>query len=515
MTEGSRGLPAFRLLAVCFSTASLLFASQIAASTDPANRFYSHWQRSDAAALAAVVLLATAAAFGLARLVQARGGPAARRILRWLFVLVLADAALGFVVRLEDKPATWLRWGVPAVALAAVAAALYLAERKTWRLAVNAALLFSPLGLILLGQLLLAPPVDVRPLVRTAEAAAPAGTPRPPIVLVIFDDWSWFRSSRDGAFLGSLPNLRALSATSFLFTEARSPGPHTVESIPELIAESQPPRLAALPDHAWWVGDGPTAARAPEPRLFTEASRAGYVPRLIGFYLPYRELVGEAVPEVHSEPHVPKGESLPAKMAFAVARSMEAMGEPVSRRVGRWFDERAYNRHWYVMNTRIRERAMESLAELEPGTFLLVHFGLPHAPFVFSAEGAYQPDSVVERMEGSLPKYHEHIRYVDRLTGEMVAVLRERGMFDEAMLVIMSDHNWVSEPDRRLREQRTVVPLVIKWPGQREGATVSTRTCLVGLQALLGRVESGALAGMPAGVPSAAAMDSLARESCA
>jgi hypothetical protein len=59
------------------------------------------------------------------------------------------------------------------------------------------------------------------------------------------------------------------------------------------------------------------------------------------------------------------------------------------------------------------------------------------------------------------------------------------------------------------------VPLVVKWPGQREGATVSTRTCLVGLQALLGRVESGAAAGVPAGVPSAAAMDSLARESCA
>ena len=510
MRGDPRGLSTFRLLAVCFSTASLLFASQIAASTDPANRFYSHWQRSDAVALVAVVLLVAAAAFALARLVQARGGPAARRILRWVFVLVLADAALGFVVRLEDKPATWLRWGVPVVALAAVAAALLLAERKTWRVAVNAALLVSPLGLILLGQLLLAPPVDVRPLVRPA-AAAPSGTQRAPIVLVIFDDWSWFRSSSGGQFLESLPNLRALSATSFLFTQARSPGPHTVESIPELIAESQAPGLADLPKHAWWVGDGPTAARAPEPRLFTEASRAGYVPQLIGFYLPYRELVGEAVPEVRSEPHVPKGESLPAKMAFVVARGLEAMGEPLSRRVGRWFDERAYNRHWYAMNRRIRARAMASLAELAPGSFLLVHFGLPHAPFVFSADGAFQPDSVVERMEGSLAKYHEHIRYVDRLTGEMVAALRERGMFDAAMLVIMSDHNWVSEPDKRLREQRTVVPLLIKWPGQREGATVPARTCLVGLQVLLDRVESGA----PAGVPSAAAMDSLARESCA
>jgi arylsulfatase A-like enzyme len=114
-------------------------------------------------------------------------------------------------------------------------------------------------------------------------------------------------------------------------------------------------------------------------------------------------------------------------------------------------------------------------------------------------------------MESSLPKYHEHIRYVDRLTGEIVAALRQRGLFDEAMLVIMSDHNWVSEPDRGLREQRTVVPLVIKWPGQREGVTVAARTCLVGLQALLGRVQ----AGVPGGVPSAAAMDSLARESCA
>ncbi len=499
----------FRLAAACFSTATLLFASQIAASADPANRFYSHWQRSDAVALLLVVLAAAAAAYLLARAVLARGGPGARRLMRWVFVLVLADAALGFVVRLEDEPGRWLRWGVPSVALAALCVALLVAERRVHRAAVTVALLLSPLGLILLGQLLLVPPVDVRPLVATA-VADPAPASRPPIVLVIFDDWSWFRSSRDGEFLESFPNLRALSATSFHFTGGRSPGPHTIESIPELIAESRPATLADLPEHSWWVKDGPDAGGAPEPRLFTEASKAGYTPRLLGFYLPYRELVGEAVPEVMSEPHVPKGETLAEKAAFAVTRSLQAMGDPALRWIGRRFDERAYNRHWYVMNRRIRARVLESLGTIAPGDFLLAHFGLPHAPFVFSAEGAYQPDSVVERMESSLPKYHEHIRYVDRLVGEMVARLRVRGMYDEAMLIVTSDHNWVSEPVEALREQRTVVPLVIKWPGQREGAVIATRTCLVGLQVLLERVERGTVPG----VPSAGEMEAMARETC-
>lgn len=510
MTPEQGGLSTTRLVAVCFSTATLLFASQIAASADPANRFYTHWQRSDAVALLVIVLMTAAAAVWLALLVRARGGPAARRFLRWLLVLALADAGLGFVVRLAEKPAPWLRWGVPAVALAAVCAALLFAERRVYRTAVIVALLLSPLGVILLGQLLAVPPVDVRSQVNASAASRPAPARKSPIVLVIFDDWSWFRSSRDGEFLESLPNLRALTATSFHFTDARSPGPHTIESIPELIAESEPPKFAEFPEHGWWVGDGPTAPEAPEPRLFTEAARAGYTGRLIGFYLPYRELVGETVPEVLTDTYVPQGETMSGKIGFAVVRSLQAMGDPALRWVGRWFDEREFNRHWFVMNSRIRARVMESLGTLEPGTFMLAHFGLPHAPFVFSAEGAFQPDSAKERMEGSLPKYAEHIRFVDLLVGEMVSQLRKRGMFDETMLIITSDHNWVSEPDRGLREQRTAVPLVIKWPGQREGTRVSTRICMVGVQVLLGRVERDTAAG----VPSAQAMDGMARESC-
>ena len=84
-------------------------------------------------------------------------------------------------------------------------------------------------------------------------------------------------------------------------------------------------------------------------------------------------------------------------------------------------------------------------------------------------------------------------------------------MYDEAMLIVTSDHNWVSEPVKRLREQRTVVPLVIKWPGQREGAVIATRTCLVGLQVLLARVERGT----EWAVPTTAEMEAMAEETCA
>ena len=85
----------FRLAAACFSTATLLFASQIAASADPANRFYSHWQRSDAVALLVVVLAAALVAYLLARAVLARGGPGAPPRQPGLIGGVLAHAARG------------------------------------------------------------------------------------------------------------------------------------------------------------------------------------------------------------------------------------------------------------------------------------------------------------------------------------------------------------------------------------------------------------------------------------
>jgi hypothetical protein len=495
-----------RLVAVCFSTATLLFSAHIATLTHVKNRFYNQWQRGDTVALIVVVLAVTALAVGLARLALTRGGPGSRRLLRWILVLALVEVGLGYLLRIPDDPGRWLRWGVPAVTLPALLVGLILAERWIYRAAVIVALVLSPLGLILFWQLLATPSVDLR-----ASVPGPARVPadRPPIVLVIFDDWSRFRSTADGAFLPSLPNLRALADSSFRFDDARSPGPHTVESIPQLIAQS--PTLPWPADDPWWMNDGPTAADAPEPRLFTRAAAAGYATRLIGFYLPYRELVGETVPEVFTAPHESKGETFAGTMGLAVARSLEKMGDPATIRVGWWFDERAYNRHWYAMNLGIRARVMETLADLDPGTLLLAHFALPHSPFVFSADGAYRGGSVVTRMEVSPAKYAEHLRYVDRLVGEMVALLRARGSFDDTMLILTSDHNWTMEPEEPIKERRTEVPLIVKWPGQREGAVVSTRICLAGLQALLDPVQNDSVTV----VQSAATLDEMARRSCA
>ena len=483
------GLSPARLAAVCFATATLLSSRQIAAWTDLENRYLYHWQRIDALALVAFVVGSAALSFGVAQIAMARWGGRAHRVLRAIFVLTLIEVGLAYLVRMPEYPPWWLAWIVPVAVFAVALLMLVAAERLLYRAAVAIALLLSPLGVILLGQLIAAPSVDIREV--TGVSSAPPAN-RPPIVIVILDGWSWQRSTSAGKFLESLPNLRLLAESSTQFSNAVSGGAETLTSIPRLIAQS--PVSPMSPSDPWWVLDGPNASAAPEPRLFTNAARAGYSSQVIGFYLPYRELVGEVVGKVVVEPHWPKGATLGGKMALVALRNVAHLGDPLARWLGQRLERKIFNRYWYDLNRRIQSRTIEAVAELQRGHLVLVHFALPHSPFVFSADGTYQGDSVRSRMEPAPAKYAVHMEYVDKLVGEIIAELRRNRMFDNTMLILTSDHSWTSDPEQH---ELTRVPLIIKWPAQLKGVEVSIRACLVGLQAFLDDIERKPLSRLP------------------
>ena len=232
-----------------------------------------------------------------------------------------------------------------------------------------------------------------------------------------------------------------------------------------------------------------------------------YTSKVIGYYLPYRELVGETVASVVVEPHWPKGRSLAGKMGLVLLRNLAQLGDPLARWAGQTLESDVFNHYWYDLNLRIRSRAIEAMAGLQSGELVLVHFPLPHSPFVFSANGEYQGDSVSSRMEPAPQKYAVHLQYLDKIVGEVVRALRQNGMYDETMLLLTSDHAWTSDPDQH---QLTTVPLIIKWPYQRSGAAVSVTACLVGLQSFLDGVER-----RPVSVPPGQEeLEAMARASC-
>ncbi len=487
-------LSALQLGVVCFSTTVLVFLGELRFLMAPENRFYQFWQRSDAVVLSLMIVTIAMAATGVALWARATS-PRLSAVLRGMLVLALFEALLAVVVRLSLEPPFWVTWLFPVGAFALAAGVHVARPGLLYRASVIAALVLSPLGPILLAQLLSAPSVDLR-----EQASGPSMPPGdgPPIVLLIFDEWSYSRSTRADRFIASMPRLTRVADGADFFTAAHSPAGTTFHSLRAILAESQ--RGTEVRSAHWWYDDVAAAEEPLPPRLFLRAQRAGYRSEIIGYYLPYRELVGEAASVVLTEPYFPKGHDVIAQMGWIGLRVLTFQGDPFTRFLATRVDQRLFNRYWYDLNLRVEARLARALRDIEPGAFVVGHLPLPHAPFVFSAEGRYQPDSVGSRLEFAPAKYADHLAYVDQVAGRLLDSLRASGQYDSSLVIITSDHSWkVDTLAHGLpgAEAMTHVPLIVRWPGQREGKVVRDPVCLVGLGALVSRVRDSSATLLP------------------
>jgi arylsulfatase A-like enzyme len=87
--------------------------------------------------------------------------------------------------------------------------------------------------------------------------------------------------------------------------------------------------------------------------------------------------------------------------------------------------------------------------------------------------------------------YDSEIRHNDEQLGLLLDGLRERELFDDALVVVTADHGeafaergdpWIGH-SRTLFQELIRVPLVVKWPGQGEAAVVDTPVGLARLHA--------------------------------
>jgi hypothetical protein len=132
----------------------------------------------------------------------------------------------------------------------------------------------------------------------------------------------------------------------------------------------------------------------------------------------------------------------------------------------------------------------------KPGRLHFIHSMLPHMPLEYVPSGRRyrrpQNENQLFRhdrlFEGASAEYADTVHqrhlaqagFVDHLVGDLLARLREVGMYDEALIVITADHG-ASYREGRLRRQpqesRNLsdifrVPLFVKLPGQRRGEIV-------------------------------------------
>lgn len=139
-------------------------------------------------------------------------------------------------------------------------------------------------------------------------------------------------------------------------------------------------------------------------------------------------------------------------------------------------------------------RFLDSLATEDAHSCWFIHLLLPHTPYAYMPSGRrYVRGPLEPGGEGlqwrawsddlqpvlqSQQRYLLQVGYTDRVVGRVTETLRERGLYEQAMIVVTADHGVAFEPDESRRELNTTnagevlaVPLLIKWPGLGAGYT--------------------------------------------
>jgi len=322
---------------------------------------------------------------------------------------------------------------------------------------------------------------------------------RAPIVFVIFDEFSLFAlmDADHQIDAARFPNFAALARTATWYRNATSVADYTPTAVPAILT-------GALPDHSRL----PTAREHPH-NLFTLLGGA------------YDLHLFEAVTELCPPDLCPQGSAGQAAASPVGPLLADAgliylhMITPVALRGGlpdiqrQWTFQFTNWNFLRILSATINDRTAQFtrfVKAIEPGAqpgLFFLHILLPHYPYQYFPSGVsyeppppdfghqwvFDPNHLAEDLtqpawasdnpEGARQeqeRYLLQVEYVDRLLGQLLDHLRERGLFDETLLVVTADHGVSFRPgvsERYVTEDNHVdimaVPLFIKAPYQRTG----------------------------------------------
>jgi hypothetical protein len=510
------------------TVAFLFFAPQLAALEASRNRYFLFWGAADTLSLCVAVLLVAAVGLSVGGLIDRRGGPGLRAAKDQAFVILFLLAAAVNLPRLASAP---FMLGIlhphrDAAIVVLQSLLALLAGMWLWlqlfrrplliRAARTACLILSPLVPIVIGQTFFFERYAMRqdPIPAAAADRSAGGTP---IIFVVFDEWSYEASTADEDFLADLPALRALRAESFFFTRAESPATTTYISLPRLLFQTDDYRSLPGVMYSWrdfpgelglreeFVTPAAEPGRAPES-LFAAPRRAGYKACLLGFYLPYRLILGDQVDMVRSYSDYPRGDGFAERFLMNVAQTPQYWRLPGISALWKRAYALVFSRHWLRLNERLLADFEMLAGRISSRSIVFLHYPVPHAPFIYDAGGAYRgpfminsrlsEDIDVDIMGGTPDDYHQSLGHLDRVVGRMVARLRETGRYDDALVIMTSDHAWRNDPalqhetnDSRVRH----VPLLVKAPGQTSPRTITDPVALSRIAPLLEAAARGGL----------------------
>ena len=290
------------------------------------------------------------------------------------------------------------------------------------------------------------------------------------VILLTVDTLRYDALSCHGENGAHTPNLDSLASDSILFTRARSPAPWTFPSFVSMFTG------LAVDVH----GIVRHTSRMPEnlPTLAEYMRDTGYHTAAGGTNHFLRPLFG--LHRGFKEHYI------------HIYKWYEKKGRPAP--IPEWLDPK-YQKDkrkmiYYVSTPRITPFALEWLAKnRDLDFFLWVHYLDPHCAYFpppkYRPKGPI-PDNVSHaihniRARGHIVKdsqhrklvtgfYHAEVRWVDHEIGKIIARLKKLGIYDEALIVMTSDHGeefWdhgKTEHGHTLYDELLRVPLMVKLP---------------------------------------------------
>ncbi|MDQ4049239.1 MAG: sulfatase-like hydrolase/transferase [Actinomycetota bacterium] len=271
-------------------------------------------------------------------------------------------------------------------------------------------------------------------------AAATAAAPKTPVVMVLFDELpvTSLLGKKGGIDHFRYPNFAAFAQRSTWYANATTASDASKFAIPSVLDGRAPRRNLE-----------PTAGGHPD-NLFTLLHRRGY--------------------DLHVE-----------------EEATDLCPYPNCKR--------RYDARYFLAHDRL-ERFRTWLSGINPGRrpgLYYKHLLLPHVPFVFLPSGQRYERTVLGRVPGlnsselsvfdptlvrqSWQRHLLQAGAVDTLLGELVARLKQTGIYDKAIVVVLSDHGIAfrtGATDRRTivpENARDIapIPLFVKYPHQRRG----------------------------------------------
>jgi len=322
--------------------------------------------------------------------------------------------------------------------------------------------------------------------------------PRPPIILISIDTLAASHMSLYGYFRDTTPAINRLATQAVVFDNHHSNSNFTTSGISSILSGVRP-----------WVHRAFQFGGKPRP----EVARQGLIPSL--HRAQYETLTVAtnryAAPDMHRSgssvdrqatgrvdesgqqfmQRVPFGEDL---RFFPTIESTLQFVEGYS--VGRDMENLHYDPE--TAFSAARQMLLSSRSDETPA-FLWVHLFPPHDPYASPAPflKTFEPRSRALTQAGSIGKrlfsarqdpnfpgvllgrYDEAIRYVDHHVGSFLDWLKQQGRFDDALIIVTSDHGesfthgYGLHAGPLLHEELIRVPLLIKLPQQQQGRRVT------------------------------------------